>query len=239
MKNHPIAFYPLAILFSLSFVLISPAQEPVKEPVQAEAKQDLFKQVLGYWVVDFDSAETKTFVAEMIQQGATADVQKEMEATTFEFKLGQMLMHQAGNATIVKIMVKSQDLEKHILVADFQTDDDEPIPSTLRINENLLVLTGKEPEGKDASFGLKRIDEETFKKRVPEPKDDQSEEKEQKQQVIEVKEGYPVATPVPNKPGFVFSPYNKLVIDVTAIPSGVLVIDPHFPPTEKKFFRVP
>ncbi len=235
MNSYP--FHLPAILVWLSFAGLSHAQET--EPVQAEAKQDLSKQVLGYWVMDFDAAETKTFVADMIQQGASADVQKNMEVTTFEFKLGQMLMHQADNTSIVKITVKSQDLEKHILMADFQTDDDEPILTTLRINENLLVLAGKEPEGKDASFGLKRIDEDTFKKRVPEPKDDQPEDKEQKQQAVEIKEGYPVATLVPNKPGFVFSPYNKLVIDVTAIPSGVLVIDPHFPASEKKFFRVP
>lgn len=49
----------------------------------------------------------------------------------------------------------------------------------------------------------------------------------------------PVAQPVPNKPGFVISPYNGKWIDVTGIPAGELMLDPHFPSEEKKFFRVP
>ena len=33
----------------------------------------------------------------------------------------------------------------------------------------------------------------------------------------------------PGKEGFVFSPYNKKVVDVRGIPSGTLVADPMFP----------
>jgi hypothetical protein len=49
----------------------------------------------------------------------------------------------------------------------------------------------------------------------------------------------PVATSVPGKPGFVFSPYTNQIIDVIDIPQGTLVADPNFPAQEKKFFRVP
>lgn len=50
---------------------------------------------------------------------------------------------------------------------------------------------------------------------------------------------YPFANKVPGKQGFVFSPYNKQVIDVRDIPSGTLVQDPTYPASEKKYFRVP
>ncbi len=53
------------------------------------------------------------------------------------------------------------------------------------------------------------------------------------------REDYDFATPVPGKEGFVFSPYNNKVVDVRDIPSGTLVQDPTFPPSEKKYFRVP
>ncbi len=50
---------------------------------------------------------------------------------------------------------------------------------------------------------------------------------------------YPFASKVPGKEGFVFSPYNNRVVDVRDIPTGTLVQDPTYPPTEKKYFRVP
>jgi hypothetical protein len=49
----------------------------------------------------------------------------------------------------------------------------------------------------------------------------------------------PVATSVPGKPGFVFSPYTNQIVDVRDLPQGILVADPNFPAEEKKFFRVP
>ena len=51
--------------------------------------------------------------------------------------------------------------------------------------------------------------------------------------------GAPVAKPVPDKPGFVISPYNGKWIDVTGVAPGELMLDPHFPAEEKKYFRVP
>jgi hypothetical protein len=50
---------------------------------------------------------------------------------------------------------------------------------------------------------------------------------------------YQFANKVPGKEGFVFSPYNNKVVDVRDIPSGTLVQDPTYPPSEKKYFRVP
>ncbi len=49
----------------------------------------------------------------------------------------------------------------------------------------------------------------------------------------------PIAEPAPGKPGMVLSPYNGKPVDVRGIPAGKLVMDPHFPAAEKKFFRVP
>lgn len=50
---------------------------------------------------------------------------------------------------------------------------------------------------------------------------------------------YAFANPVPGKEGFVFSPYNNKLVDVRDIPSGTLVMDPTYPASEKKYFRVP
>ncbi len=49
----------------------------------------------------------------------------------------------------------------------------------------------------------------------------------------------PVASKVPGKEGFVFSPFNNKLINVVDIPSGTLVADPTYPATAKKHFRVP
>ncbi|MES2438913.1 MAG: hypothetical protein V4584_07595 [Verrucomicrobiota bacterium] len=50
---------------------------------------------------------------------------------------------------------------------------------------------------------------------------------------------YSVASKVPGKEGYVFSPYNNKLVDVRDIPSGTLVSDPTYPESAKKFFRVP
>ena len=49
---------------------------------------------------------------------------------------------------------------------------------------------------------------------------------------------FPVAKPVPGKPGFCFSPFNGNVIDVQGIPPGTLVQDPTVP-GQQQIFRVP
>lgn len=50
---------------------------------------------------------------------------------------------------------------------------------------------------------------------------------------------YPVALAVPGREGFVLSPFNQKMVDVAGFKSGALVADPHYPLSEKKFFRVP
>lgn len=49
----------------------------------------------------------------------------------------------------------------------------------------------------------------------------------------------PVAKPVPDKPGFVVSPFTGKWIDVSDVETGTIVADPQFAPEEKKYFRVP
>lgn len=48
-----------------------------------------------------------------------------------------------------------------------------------------------------------------------------------------------VASKVPGREGYVFSPFNEKLIDVRNIPSGTLVADPTYPESAKKHFRVP
>jgi hypothetical protein len=56
---------------------------------------------------------------------------------------------------------------------------------------------------------------------------------------VEKRADYPVASKVPGKDGYVFSPFNNKLIDVKDMPSGTLVSDPTYPESAKKFFRVP
>ena len=56
---------------------------------------------------------------------------------------------------------------------------------------------------------------------------------------VEKRVDYPVASKVPGKEGYVFSPFNNKLIDVKDMPSGTLVSDPTYPESAKKFFRVP
>jgi hypothetical protein len=50
---------------------------------------------------------------------------------------------------------------------------------------------------------------------------------------------YPTAKALPDREGFVLSPYTNKIIDVRGLPSGTLVADPEFSTQDKKFFRVP
>lgn len=52
-------------------------------------------------------------------------------------------------------------------------------------------------------------------------------------------DGPPVAKALPDKPGFVLSPFNNQLIDVRDLPSGSLVRDPTYPASERKIFRIP
>lgn len=55
----------------------------------------------------------------------------------------------------------------------------------------------------------------------------------------QTKKPIPLAEPVPGRPGFVKSPHNGKILDVTLIPAGTVVADPGFPAEEEKYFRVP
>jgi hypothetical protein len=240
---HPRLIHLPAILFWLSSAVLSPAQPAVIEPPPAEAGQDLFKQVLGYWVVDLDSAKTKAFIAALSENAPQDEghekIEEEMSGTTFEFKPGQMIVHEPEMKSSVKITVKSQDLGQRTVVADFQSENDDPVATKLRINDDQITLSAKDNQGRDRSFDLQRIDEEAFKKRVSKENGKEQALADSKPPVIDSSDGYPVATPVPDKQGFVLSPYNQKVIDVRDIPSGTLMMDPYFPSSEKKYFRVP
>ncbi|WP_193214506.1 hypothetical protein [Luteolibacter marinus] len=48
-----------------------------------------------------------------------------------------------------------------------------------------------------------------------------------------------VAEPVADRPGYVKSPFSGKIIDVSGIPAGRMVADPMYPPSEKKYFRIP
>jgi hypothetical protein len=50
---------------------------------------------------------------------------------------------------------------------------------------------------------------------------------------------YPVALAVPGREGMVLSPFNQRLVSVAGFKSGSLVADPHYPLSDKKFFRVP
>ena len=230
----------LALLMGL---LLGITAAPVRagdddKPQHAEkAADDWTKQVLGYWVTDFDSAVTKAFVtAHEVNDGT----RKEMEETSFEIKEGEMTMYLAGEAHAVKITVKAQDAEHQIITADFKAVDEEPVEMTMRVENNRLTLLGKNHEEIDISLGLKRIDKATFEKRLADARKEEEEVEENPEPAPTGTKGdYPTATPVPDKPGFVFSPYNNKVVDIRDIPSGTLVADPHFPASDKKYFRAP
>lgn len=226
---------PLVAFFFCLSSPISPAQEAVPQPVE-EAGKDLSKQLLGYWVTDFDSAATKAFLT---AQGVDEGMKGEMAATSFEMKDGTMMVYEENKASVVKITIKSQNPEKRIITADFQSDNDTPTTMALRVENDQLTLGKKNGEGNDTHIGLKRINKQEFEKRVPEALRNGTLVPDPDEKPLEIKDGYPVATPVPDKRGFVFSPYNRKVIDVGDVPSGTLVADPHFPPAEKKYFRVP
>ncbi len=50
---------------------------------------------------------------------------------------------------------------------------------------------------------------------------------------------YPTAKKIAGREGFVYSPFNKQVVDVVGLKSGTLVSDPRFDAGEKKYFYVP
>ncbi len=55
---------------------------------------------------------------------------------------------------------------------------------------------------------------------------------------LPTRKDYPVATPIPGKPGYVYNPFNNNPVYVQGIASGRVVRDPKDPNTDHKF-RLP
>lgn len=234
MKTILFAFLGVSLL---SFSTLS-AAEAVPQAAAAETPSSLMAKIAGCWVIDFDSAETKAFI---VAQGVDASsgqadeaLAKEMAATLFEFKEGSMTIYEESMTSLVRISVKSEDVAKRTIVADFQSEHDDPVETTLQLDGDRITLGAQNDEGKLLRFGFKRIDRKEFDKRVAAFK-----EAAPPAEPPATADGIPLGIPVPDKPGFVFSPYNRKVVDVRELPSGTLVMDPHFKPSEKKYFRVP
>ena len=58
-------------------------------------------------------------------------------------------------------------------------------------------------------------------------------------QELVARESAPEAKPVPGKAGFIFSPYDNKIIDVTGIKPGEIVADPSAPAGEVRYIKVP
>ncbi len=58
-------------------------------------------------------------------------------------------------------------------------------------------------------------------------------------QELVARESAPEAKPVPGKAGFIFSPYDNKIIDVTGIKPGDIVADPSAPAGEVRYIKVP
>ena len=56
--------------------------------------------------------------------------------------------------------------------------------------------------------------------------------------VAPVVKSYPIAIPIPGKPGWVYNPYNNNPVVIQGIPSGKTVLDPQDPNKDHKF-KVP
>lgn len=89
------------------------------------------------------------------------------------------------------------------------------------------------PAGSTGSFARTLESQLTGSKPQPQPQADP-------QPLPAVKKfTYPVALAVPGRENTVLSPFNQRMVSVEGFKSGALVADPHYPLSDKKFFRVP
>lgn len=103
---------------------------------------------------------------------------------------------------------------------------------------NATVTSAEQQKIDEQRERMKERDREKQQQLADKPKEKEKETTTEKP--AEKKTGdYAFANPVPGKEGFVFSPYNNKLVDVRDIPSGTLVMDPTYPASEKKYFRVP
>jgi hypothetical protein len=80
--------------------------------------------------------------------------------------------------------------------------------------------------------------------RVPKlsPEDEaKANEEEARRELAEetAKQNAPVAQPVPGKEGFIFSPYDNKVIDVTGLDPGEVIREPGSPPNDPRYIKLP
>jgi hypothetical protein len=75
--------------------------------------------------------------------------------------------------------------------------------------------------------------------RVPEPSEEDSPGPEDELMKELAKQGAPEASAVPGKAGFVFSPYDNKIIDVSGRQPGEVLVDPNSPEGETRYFKVP
>lgn len=239
MKHFPVikTLLPAALAACLYCLPATYSQAQDTTPPAAEVGNDLSRKLPGYWMVDFDSAATKAFIA---NEGIDGEVRQEMADTTFDFKEGEILAYKPGETDVVKITIKAMNSEKRTITTDFLAEgEDEAITMTVTVDNDRLTLMKKDDNGEESGIGLKRISRQQFEERVPENRRNRKPVPDFPKNDGNADDRYPTAKPVPNQPGFVFSPYNDKVIDVSDLPSGMLAADPHFPIGEKKYFRVP
>jgi len=220
-----------ACLICLLGIQSSFAEDVVSAPVD-EADGGLTGQFFGYWVVDLDSEATKAMLKTLGDDEELLEgIRKQVALVTYEFKEGEMVIFEQGAANREKFTIAAEDAEKRTLTIDYP---DGP-PVTMTLDGDRMAMHGTDLLGEEMSLGFKRIGREEFEKRVPEGLREGNEDGASG----EVEGDYPTAEPVPGNPGFVFSPYNRKLIDVRGLPSGALVRDPHFPANENKIFRAP
>jgi hypothetical protein len=102
-----------------------------------------------------------------------------------------------------------------------------------------LAACERKEEKRPATPGTQAAASGEKPKPKPKPKPGPESGKGNEEGPVLIEKRPPVAEPVPNMPGMVFSPYNGKHIDVKGYAPGTLVADPTYPLEEKKYFRVP
>lgn len=235
------------------------AQEEAGASVADQAAKPLRQQVQGYWAIDMEAevtGELMTRFAEMAAELSSGAAEKRAEAkaavleemkavlplVSVEITEDAVRVNGPEGPQVSRYTVKSEDLGGGSLELEMtEGEDEEKLAGKMVIKGDRLDLTRTEDD-ETLTLALKRIDKERFSELQEElskldldASGGGDEENEQVSPPV-MQDGYPVARPVPDKPGFVFNPHNNHVVDVRGIPSGTLVRDPS---GSNKLFRVP
>jgi hypothetical protein len=248
--------------------LLAAGPVPAAEPDAGREKPParLAGQIRGYWAIDLESPATVAMmnvlaaglagVSSTPEEEVLEELKAELPLMVFEFTADEMVVHQPGEVNRRKMTITSEDPATGTLkvtTSDEGVDEDAAI---LVIAGDKMTLKPGADSDDEGELGLKRIDEASFRKiRAAAAEFDKEEQDEPEFFRPSMEDGeddpfakqpeppgggdYPVGVPVPEKPGFVFSPYDNHVVDVRGIPKGTLVADPNFELDEKKYFRVP